>query len=255
MQGGSAARAMATNAAMKVGELAKRTGVSVRTLHYYEEIGLLTPSGRSQAGHRLYGADDIVRLQQIRSLRQLGFSLDEIGDCLRRPDFSPLHVIELHMTQLSEQIALQSQLRDRLAAIAITLRSSGQPPVEDLMQLLEMMSMFEKYYTPEQLKELEERRQTLGDEKIRQSEVEWQELIEQVCAEMEKGTDPADERVQTLAQRWMGLVNAFTGGNPGIEKALGNMWTQEKSIHGIETAPMRQMGEYISRALASKQAE
>src|SRR3990170_1630005 len=98
---------MATNAAMKVGELAKRTGVSVRTLHYYEEIGLLTPSGRSKAGHRLYGADDIVRLQQIRSLRQLGFSLDEIGDCLRRPDFSPLHVIELNMTQLGEQIALQ----------------------------------------------------------------------------------------------------------------------------------------------------
>lgn len=60
----------------RVGELAKRTGVSVRTLHWYEEIGLLSPSQRSEAGHRLYAAEDLGRLQQIQSLRQLGFSLD-----------------------------------------------------------------------------------------------------------------------------------------------------------------------------------
>ena len=64
--------------AMKVGELAKRTGVSVRTLHYYDEIGLLSPSHRSEAGYRLYSAEDIARLQQIKSLRQLGFRLEEI---------------------------------------------------------------------------------------------------------------------------------------------------------------------------------
>ena len=62
-------------AAWKVGELAARTGLSVRTLHYYDEVGLLPPSCRTDGGHRLYTAGDVVRLQQIRSLRALGFTL------------------------------------------------------------------------------------------------------------------------------------------------------------------------------------
>ncbi|MEA2488332.1 MAG: hypothetical protein QOH21_124, partial [Acidobacteriota bacterium] len=61
-----------TNAHWKIGELAKRTGVSVRTLHHYDEIGLLTPSHRTESGHRLYGREEVIRLQQIVSLRQVG---------------------------------------------------------------------------------------------------------------------------------------------------------------------------------------
>ena len=68
--------------AMKIGDLAKQTGVSVRTLHYYEEIGLLSPSHRTETGYRLYAEDDIIRLQQIVSLRQIGFSLAQIRQCL-----------------------------------------------------------------------------------------------------------------------------------------------------------------------------
>ena len=68
----------------KVGELAKQTGLSVRTLHYYDEVGLLSPSQRTAAGHRLYTAGDIVRLQQIKSLRHLAFALEEIRACLNR---------------------------------------------------------------------------------------------------------------------------------------------------------------------------
>jgi hypothetical protein len=68
---------------------------------------------------------------------------------------------------------------------------------------------------------------------------------------MEAGTDPANERVQLLAQRWMELVQEFTGGNPGIERPVGRMWQEEENIHGIETRPMREMLEYISRAMAA----
>ena len=73
---------MARPAFWRVGELAGQTGLTVRTLHYYDEIGLLSPSHRSDAGYRLYTAGDVVRLQQIRSLRHLGFALEEIrGRC------------------------------------------------------------------------------------------------------------------------------------------------------------------------------
>jgi MerR family transcriptional regulator, thiopeptide resistance regulator len=83
----------------KVGELARRTGITVRTLHHYDEIGLLTPSEHSSAGYRLYGEREVVRLQQILSLRQLGLSLEEIRACLARPEFTPLHVVELHLAR------------------------------------------------------------------------------------------------------------------------------------------------------------
>ncbi len=237
--------------AMKVGELAKRTGVSVRTLHYYDEIGLLSPSHHSDTGHRLYAAGAIVRLQQIKSLRQLGFSREKIRACLDRPDFSPQRVIELHIARLREQIALQQGLCARLEALAEGLRSAGEVSVEAFLHTIEVISMVEKYYTPEQLEELKERRRTLGEERIRQVEAEWPELMAQVRAEMDKGTDPADERVQDLARRWMGLINEFTGGNPGIEQSLRTMYRQESTIHGMETAPMREMGEYVSKALAA----
>jgi DNA-binding transcriptional MerR regulator len=235
----------------KVGELAKQTGVSVRALHYYEEIGLLQPSHRNGAGYRLYASSDIVRLQQIKSLRQLGFSLAEIRDCLDRPDFSPQRVIELHLSLLREEIKLQHKLVDRLQALLESLRSMREVSIEELIQTIEVISMFEKYYTPEQLKEIKERGQKLGAERIRQAEAEWKELIEQVRAEMEKGTDPASEPVQRLAKRWMGLIQEFTGGNPEIAKSLRTLWQQEPTIHGLETGPMREMGEYISKAMAA----
>lgn len=56
---------------LKVGQLAKRTGLTVRTLHHYEDVGLLTPSARTESGHRLYGTREVIRLQQIVSLRQV----------------------------------------------------------------------------------------------------------------------------------------------------------------------------------------
>lgn len=82
---------------LQVGELAKQTSVSVRTLHYYDQIGLLVPSHRTEAGYRLYGEADIIRLQQIVSLRQIGFSLEQIQSCLEQQEFSPHHVVQLHL--------------------------------------------------------------------------------------------------------------------------------------------------------------
>ena len=242
----------------KVGELAERTGLSVRTLHYYDEIGLLSPSQRTEAGHRLYTAGDVVRLQQVKSLKHLGFGLEEIRDCLDRPeDFSLRRVVKLHLSRLEEQIEMQKKLRDRLEVMVARLDSAEEVSVEGFvktaMEVIEMSERIERYYTPEQLEYLEQRRRELGEDRIRTGEEEWSRLIEQVRAEMEAGTDPADERVQHLARRWMELVQEFTGGDPGIERSLGNMWRQEESIHGMETGPMREMGEYVSRALAASE--
>jgi DNA-binding transcriptional MerR regulator len=240
----------------RVGDLARQSGVSVRTLHYYDQIGLLSPSRHTEGRHRLYTAGDIVRLQQIRSLQQMGFSLEEIRDCLESSEFSPHEVIALHLERLRGQIAAQQRLCDRLEKIAGRLQMAEEIPAGEFIQLVETMTMVEKYYTPEQMEEIRKRAGTVGQERIRQAEGEWQELMAKVSDEMRKGTDPADPRVQELASKWMSLVNEFTGGNPAIEKGARTMWEQEETIHGIDTGEMREMGAYIQKAMAaSKRSE
>lgn len=221
---------------MKVGRLAKKTGLTVRTLHYYEEVGVLVPVQRTEAGHRLYGADEVARLQHIVLLRQLGFSLEEIRTCLDRKDVSLADAIALRLARLEEEMALQQQLHRRLETISAHLRAAEEVSVEVFLQTIKVMTMFEKYYTPEQLKQLEERGRQVGEARIREVEGEWRDLIAQVRAEMEKGTDPASETMQHLAARWQGLINEFTGGDPGIYQSLKTMYQQEgaaQASHGM----------------------
>lgn len=236
--------------ALKIGDLAKQTGVSVRTLHYYDEIGLLSPSHRTEAGYRLYGREDIIRLQQILSLRQIGFSLEEIRECLEQRNFSFDRVIQLHTARLREQIELSQKLLNRLEAIAQAVSSMHTVSVEALIQTIEAMNMLEKYYTPEQLESLRQRQELLGEEQIRQVQADWQNLFDQVRAEMAKGTDPTSEPVKALARRSIELIQAFTGGDPGIEQSLNQMWQQEQpevvSRGMVDTAVM----EYLGRARA-----
>ncbi len=240
---------MDRDGAMTIGALAKRVGVSIRTLRYYDEIGLLAPARHTTAGYRLYGAGDVARLQQIRSLRQLGFSLDEIQAFLRDPAYSPLHTIELHLERVRAQTRALRHLEDRLDALAAHFRTMEAPTSEEFLRVMESMTMVEKYYTPEQLDVLAKRAENLGNAGMRQAEADWVTLRAQVKAEMEAGTDPADPKVQALAAKWQSLIDAFTGGDPGIRANLQKVWENEPNIHGIDSAAERAAMEYIGKAL------
>jgi MerR family transcriptional regulator, thiopeptide resistance regulator len=234
----------------RIGELARHTGLSVRALHYYDEIGLLSPSLRTTAGYRQYAAADIARLQQIVSLRQLGVSLEEVGKILRHGGASPLAVVELQLERLRQQIERQQDLYRRLEQLAARLRAAEDVSVAELTKIIEVTHMIEKYYTPEQLQELAERKRQLGDDHIREVESEWPRLIAAVRAEMERGSDPASETVQRLARRWLALVREFTGGNPGIETSLRKLYQQEPGAaqqQGLDPA----LCDYINRAAAA----
>jgi MerR family transcriptional regulator, thiopeptide resistance regulator len=239
----------------KVGELAERVGLSVRALHHYEEIGLLRPAGRTESGHRLYGAAEVLRLQGIASLRALGFSLAEIGEYLEDPNFAPERVVRLHVERLRGRIELERRLCERLEFVAKRLESVEDPSAEEfietVMEVTKMSERVEKYYTPGQLETLARRREEIGEERIREVEAEWPELIAAVETEMQRGTDPTDERVQALARRWMELVEAFTGGDPGIRRSLDNVWQQEDEVAGYDTTKMRASMQYIGRAIAA----
>jgi DNA-binding transcriptional MerR regulator len=97
-----------------VGEVARVSHVSVRTLHHYDEIGLLVPNTRSRAGYRLYGESDLRRLQQILFYRALGFALDDIAAMLADPDSTAEDHLRRQHRVVREQIA---QRQDLLAAL------------------------------------------------------------------------------------------------------------------------------------------
>ena len=216
---------------LKVGELAQRTGLTVRTLHHYDAIGLLRPSLHTEAGYRLYTAGDIARLQQVLSLRQLGFSLDEVRGCLDRPGFSPLEVIGLHLVRLREQMESHRRLCERLDAIAVRLRLAGEVSADEFLDTIEEMTMLEtlaeKYFTPEQLHAIKEAREQAGPENLNRMQEYWAELIALIRTEMEQGTDPADPKVQALAQRWQELLTRSTGGDPGIKESMKRLWEEQ----------------------------
>jgi DNA-binding transcriptional MerR regulator len=87
---------------LTVGDVAQQTGLTIRTLRYYDEIGLLRPSLHTEAGYRVYTATDLGRLQQVLLLRQIGFSLAEVRRCLNDHDYAPKELIRLHIASLRE---------------------------------------------------------------------------------------------------------------------------------------------------------
>lgn len=106
---------------MHIGELAERTGLSLRTLRHYDEIDLLKPSGRSEGGFRLYTADDESRLLLIRRMKPLGYSLDAMGDLLRVIDALAAHPEDDRLRGmlaaiLAEATERRDRLRDQLSA-------------------------------------------------------------------------------------------------------------------------------------------
>jgi DNA-binding transcriptional MerR regulator len=107
-----------------VGQVAAFAGVTVRTLHHYDKAGLLSPSDRSQAGYRLYGEADLVRLQQILFYRELGFPLDEIAAILQDPQVNPLERLRARQRQLGEEIARLQRLAE-VAERAIEVQKTG----------------------------------------------------------------------------------------------------------------------------------
>jgi len=190
----------------------------------------------------------------VLSLRQLGFALEEVRDCLDRPGFAPLEVIRLHVTRLREQIELQRKLCERLEALAEHFRTAGEVSADEFLYTIEVMTMIEKYYTPEQMEYLRKRREEGGaamEAMAQQGPQMWADLFAAVTAEMEAGTDPADPKAQELARRWLALVTLCTGGDPGIYNSLRSMYENEDNVMGTDTKAMRPKMEYILQAAAA----
>jgi DNA-binding transcriptional MerR regulator len=230
---------------LRVGELARRTGLTVRTLHHWEAVGLIAPRRRNRAGHRLFGTAEVRRLQRITSLRTLGMSLNQIKVLLDQRSPTLEEVLTNHRESIREQRRLLEGMEERLDRI-LSRFADGHPVAdEELLETMENMAMIERHFSPEQLEELKKREDALGPEAIREAQEAWPALIARVREEMEKGTDPGSETVQALAKEWNGLIKAFSGGNAEIEASLAGMYRTEPEMatqQGMDPALFRYIG-------------
>ncbi len=209
---------------LKVGELAKRAGLTVRALHHYDSIGLLSPSARSDAGYRLYDRADIARLHQIQALRRFGVALADIGTFLASPGTRLPAIVDQQIAALDQQIAQAGQLRGQLAQLQRQLAAGDEPDLADWLTTLELMTMYDKYFTKEQRERLAFFAGPDG------TKAEWDALVADMHTLMAGGTPPSDPAAQQLALTWMDMIVRDTGGEAQLLVQLNEMNDKEPAV-------------------------
>ena len=236
---------------LTIGQLARSTGLTQRALRHYESVALLNP-GRTAAGYRVYRAADVDRLARIRLLQGMGLSLAEIREVLEGPqDLAAL--LDERIDALEQRIEADRRLLERLVTARAEC-SAGRVKPDQLMQLLEVLTMYEKHFTQDQLKALAQRRETTGAERIREVEQLWQELFVEFESAWKMDRPVDDPQVARLAGKARDLIAEFTGGDAGIERSVGQMYqaegpSQVLAPHGFQIDP--QAFAYMQRAMAA----
>src|SRR6266571_3423687 len=172
---------------LAVGDLARVTGLTVRTLHHYDRLGLLSPA-RDAGGRRRYGPADVRRLHQIITLRGFGLPLAEIARLLEGGGPDPLPLLRRQLEQAEERIAAAQRLRQSLRAAISGLASlDGEVTARQFVELIERMITVDRKLTREQLDEmLEQRRQVtarLTPEELSQLQKQREEQVSKLTPE------------------------------------------------------------------------
>lgn len=216
-----------------VGELARRAGLTVRTLHHYEALGLLRPSGRSEAGYRRYGEADVLRLHRVLALRDAGLSLKDIVPLLDGEAPQPLaQVLQAQIEQIEAQLLAQETLLQTLrnAARRLAQHGDGGDAVQVLLDAMQIRRVHERWFSPTQMRALRQRWETLPAAERDAVEAEWPRLVAQARAAMDAGLDPAAPEVQALVRRWLALQRQFVNMAPGMEDTMRRMYAEEPEL-------------------------
>jgi len=209
-------------------QFADLAGVTVRTLHHYDRVGLLKPR-RTGAGYRVYQAGDLVRLEQIVALKFLGLPLKQIRSLLERQALTLPAALRMQCRVLEEKRRLLDKaiLAIREAESSLTRGKAADTAVlKKIMEAIEMQNNTDwlaRYQTPGAKEKMAARRQEWTPELQARVSQQWTELMAEVEASL--GEDPAGAKVQALADRWMKLVEGFTQGDPDLTQSVKNAWS------------------------------
>ena len=236
----------------RASEFASLAGVTVRTLHHYDRLGRLKPSGRTTAGHRMYGERDFARLQQVVTLKFIGFPLKDIKELLDRDRFDLPAALRLQREVIAEKRRRLDMAVRAIEKVERELATGEEPDWEGFAKIIEVINMqndwewVKKYYTEEQLQQLAAR---YSPEVQERAERDWAALIKDIEASL--GEDPASEKAQALIARWAELIERFTGGDPGIRENLGRLYADQANWPPAASKPYSDdVGAFIAKALS-----
>lgn len=226
---------------MKVKEVSQMTGVSVRTLHHYDDIGLLVPDDMTESGYRIYSEENLVTLQQILFFRELGFSLKKIKELLSSPSFDRHEALEMQHKML---IAKRQQLDEMIDTIEKTIRHEKG---EVRMTNEEKFQGFDFSKNPYE----QEARDRWGDKAVDESNKKVAQFGPEIGEEMNRiyfslaeirHTDPTSKEAQMRIEEWYDLLNKM--GNYSLEAfaGLGEMYVADERF----TKNIDQFGEGLA---------
>lgn len=244
---------MKTGTRYTVHQLAEIAGVSVRTLHHYDAIGLLRPPRDPSNGYRRYDHASLLRLQQILFLRELGLSLDEIGAALDRPDFDLLRALEQHRAALYERQRRLNVLMQTVERTIQHLRGEREMSNEEL---------FTGFSEEQQAAYEEEAAQRWGEEKVRESNRRWREYSDEkkraileeggaiyrdLIAAMPEG--PTSAAAQEGIRRWYQHLRSFYEPTPEILLGLGDLYNDDPAFNATFVNMHPDLASFIREAI------
>jgi len=233
-----------------VNEVSKLTGVSVRTLHYYDEIGLLHPTSITEAGYRLYDDTALERLQQIMLFRELEFPLKEIGKIINSSDFNRNRALE----QQIELLTLKKEHIENLITFTRGILGLGVKNMDfsafDTKKLDEYAAQAKATWgKTDAYKEYEKKTEHLNDEEKNHIGEKMMELFVEFGQMMDK--EPGDEAVQTQVKKLQDYItdNFYTCTNQ-ILGYLGRMYSGGGSMtENIDKAGGEGTAEFVHKAI------
>jgi DNA-binding transcriptional MerR regulator len=244
----------------RVGEVAALTRVSVRTLHHYDRIGLLRPALHSAGGYRLYGEAALLRLQQILTLRYLGFPLKRIGQLLDRGDFDLVASLRVQRQALRDRIAQLERISAAIGELVDQRQVTGEWTWQLVVEASQAVAAgltrgedtMDAYYTPEQMTRFAEARQATSPEEIEAIEQGWTALLAEVRAAHAANLDPASAEAGSLADRWVELSRRTVQHFPEeLRHAIKDNY-ERGAFEGHDLAPQAADFAFIARVEAAR---
>jgi DNA-binding transcriptional MerR regulator len=232
----------------RIQEFAKLAGVTVRALHHYHRLELLSPAHRSERGYRLYCHEDLGRLERILALRYLGLSLREIAALLNTPagrNKEPLAVT------LARQHGALRERRDGLDRVLRALEHAqrrAQDPAEPEwllyqtilkeIQMQDAKDWTEKYYSPKAAEALRERRAAMTPEQGAELGARWRTLYGDIQSALDREVSPDSAEGRALVARWIRMGDEFTLRDPEIADGYRRLHEDESNWPDDERAAM-----------------
>lgn len=241
-----------------VGDLARLTGVTVRALHHYDEIGLVRPSERSAAGYRLYSDADVHRLQQVLLFRELGLPLDEIAAAIDEAQSREALLREHRHVLVTRRARIDAMLASLDRALA-HLREEQPMQPDDIKSMFDGFDASqyedearEKWGDTDAYKESARRTKSYGKSEWDQIKRDWAAIYSELADLMKAGVAVTDARVQALVERHRAHIDRwFYPCSSQMHKGLGAMYVADPRFTANidKTAPG--LARYLSDAIAA----